>query len=161
MIMSETDTKPDTVADGHGIELLSFLVGGQDYCVDIMSVREIRGGAHATPLPHSPPYVCGVINLRGAVLPILDLSRRLGLEMATETERNVIIVVAIADRNVGLMVDAVSDILAIPEAELQPPPDLPAESEGGFISALTIVDDKMIRVLDLGSVLPPMGEEAA
>lgn len=159
--MNEAVKTPEKAKDGGAIELLSFLVGGQDYCVDIMSVREIRGGARATPLPHTPTYMLGVINLRGTVLPILDLSTRLGLSTGTDTNRNVIIVVAIGDRTVGLMVDAVSDILAVEERDLQSPPDLPADNERSFVSALTIVEDRMIRVLDLASILPPAGEEAA
>jgi purine-binding chemotaxis protein CheW len=159
--MTETAKNPEKAKDGDAIELLSFLVGGQDYCVDIMSVREIRGGAKATPLPHSPGYMLGVINLRGTVLPIMDLSNRLGLNDGTDSVRNVIIVVAIGDRTVGLMVDAVSDILAIREDELQTPPDMPADNERSFVSALTIVENRMIRVLDLSSVLPPPGEAAA
>ncbi|WP_300512996.1 chemotaxis protein CheW [Aliiroseovarius sp.] len=147
--------------DATEIELLSFLVGGQDYSVDIMSVREIRGGATATSLPHSPDYVRGVINLRGTVLPIMDLSRRLGMDSDVESDRNVIIVVAVGDRTVGLMVDAVSDILAIPEDEMQPPPDMPADNERNFVTALTIIDGRMIRILDLNAILPPANEEAA
>jgi purine-binding chemotaxis protein CheW len=151
----------DKQKDGTEIELLSFLVGGQDYSVDIMSVREIRGGATATSLPHSPDYVRGVINLRGTVLPIMDLAKRLGMNTEVDSDRNVIIVVAIEERTVGLMVDAVSDILAIPEEEMQPPPEMPADNERNFVSALTIVDGRMIRILDLNAVLPPANEEAA
>jgi purine-binding chemotaxis protein CheW len=158
-----TDAIPlsDASTDGTTLELLSFLVGAQDYCVDIMSVREIRGGAKATPLPHSPTYMRGVINLRGTVLPIMDLSARLGLDGNTDPARHVIIVVAVEDRTVGLVVDAVSDILAVGADKLQPPPDLPADRERSFISALTIVDNRMIRVLDLAAVLPAPSEEAA
>lgn len=159
--MTETVKQTEKPKDGTTLELLSFLVGGQDYCVDIMSVREIRGGAKATTLPHSPSYMRGVINLRGTVLPIMDLSTRLDLETATDTERNVIIVVAVGERTAGLMVDAVSDILAIHEDDLQSPPDLPADNERSFVSALTIVDNRMIRVLDLTAVMPPSNEEAA
>ncbi|MGC8202556.1 chemotaxis protein CheW [Aliiroseovarius sp. PTFE2010] len=143
------------------IELLSFRVGGQDYSVDIMAVREIRGSAKATSLPHAPAFVKGVINLRGTVLPIIDLAARLGIETGAETERNVIIVVDLGERTAGLMVDAVSDILAIPESEMQPPPDLAADEAHTFVSALTIVEGRMIRILDLNSVLPPQNEEAA
>lgn len=159
--MTDITKQSDKSRDGTVLELLSFLVGGEDYCVDIMSVREIRGGARATPLPHSPHYMKGVINLRGTVLPIMDLSNRLELDAETDRDRNVIIVVANGDRTVGLMVDAVSDILAIQEDELQPPPDLPADKERSFVSALTIVENRMIRVLDLNAVLPPPSEEAA
>lgn len=147
--------------EGNDIELLSFLVGGQDYSVDIMSVREIRGGAQATSLPHSPSYVRGVINLRGTVLPIMDLAKRLGMQNNQKDDRNVIIVVAIKERTVGLIVDAVSDILSISEDELQPPPEMQADQDRNFVSALTIVDDRMIRILDLNAVLPEANEEAA
>ena len=159
--MNEPTKQIEKSRDGTAIELLSFLVGGQDYCVDIMSVREIRGGARATPLPHAPSYMRGVINLRGTVLPIMDLSSRLDLDAETDAARNVIIVVANGDRTLGLMVDAVSDILAIQEDDLQPPPDLSMDDTRSFVSALTIVDNRMIRVLDLNAVLPPAGEEAA
>jgi purine-binding chemotaxis protein CheW len=103
----------------------------------------------------------GVINLRGTVLPIMDLATRLDLDAATDTGRNVIIVVAHGARTMGLMVDAVSDIHAIRAEALQPPPDLVADNQRSFVSALTIVDDRMIRVLDLTAVMPPGGEEAA
>ena len=159
--MNDAGKHIDKQKDGTETELLSFLVGGQDYSVDIMSVREIRGGATATSLPHSPDYVRGVINLRGTVLPIMDLSKRLGMNTEVDSDRNVIIVVAIEERTVGLMVDAVSDILAIPEEEMQPPPEMPADNERNFVSALTIVDGRMIRILDLNAVLPPANEEAA
>jgi purine-binding chemotaxis protein CheW len=151
----------EKLTDTSSIELLSFRVGGQDYSVDIMSVREIRGSAKATSLPHAPSFVKGVINLRGTVLPILDLSARLGLEMGQDTERNVIIVVDLGGRTAGLMVDAVSDILAIPFEAMQAPPDLAADESRTFVSSLTIVDGRMIRILDLEAVMPPQGEEAA
>lgn len=84
----------NTIADRR--ELISFRIGAQEFCVDIMAVREIRGWTPATPLPHSPAYVRGVINLRGAVLPIVDLAERLGLPPSTPTQRHVIIVAQVA-----------------------------------------------------------------
>ena len=159
--MTEEVNESITPVDAEEKELLSFLVGGQDYSVDIMSVREIRSGASATSLPHSPNYVRGVINLRGTVLPIIDLAKRLGMETDLDESRNVIIVVAVEDRTFGLMVDAVSDILSIPEHEMQTPPEMRADVERNFVSALTIVKDRMIRILDLDAVMPPNREEAA
>ena len=88
-------------------ELIAFRIGDQEFCVNIMIVREIRGWTKATPMPHSPGYMMGVINLRGAVLPIIDLSRRLGMKPAEPTARHVIIVVQVKDKMVGLLVDAV------------------------------------------------------
>src|SRR4051812_31236560 len=92
-------------------ELIAFRIGDQEFCIDVMSVREIRGWTPATAIPYAPPYVLGVINLRGAVLPIMDLSARLGMKPAEPTVRHVIIVTQVNRHTVGLLVDAVSDIL--------------------------------------------------
>lgn len=146
---------------GEEIELLSFRVGESEYSVEIMSVREIRGWTRATSLPHSPPYVRGVINLRGAVLPVVDLAMRLGLSAEEPNERNVIIVVDIGGRTVGLRVDAVSDILSIPHNQIQPPPEMSADKGQGFVRALTIVEGRMIRILDLPQVVPSNEDIAA
>jgi purine-binding chemotaxis protein CheW len=143
------------------VELLSFRLAEQEYSVDIMSVREIRGWTRATPLPHSPAHVRGVINLRGTVLPVVDLSTRLGMAPVEGDARNVIIVVQVGSQSAGLLVDAVSDILALPRNELQTPPELAADTAHSFISALTIVEGRMIRVLDLSAVLPDDNAEAA
>lgn len=143
------------------VELLSFRLNDQEYSVDIMSVREIRGWTRATPLPHSPEHVRGVINLRGTVLPVVDLSIRLGMTPLEDDERKVIIVVQIGEQSIGLLVDAVSDILAMPVSELQPPPSVTGEDISGFIEALTIVEGRMIRVLNLSTVLPQDNMDAA
>ncbi len=147
--------------EGEDIELLSFGIGESEYSVDIMSVREIRGWTRTTALPHSPDYVRGVINLRGAVLPVVDLALRLGLETGEPTDRNVIIVVDIDGRVVGLRVDAVSDILSFPQTQLQPPPDMGDDISANFVRALTIVEGRMIRILDLPAVLPTISDVAA
>lgn len=156
--MKETNVLQNESTDR---ELLSFRVGEQEYSVDIMSVREIRGWTRPTPLPHSASYVRGVINLRGTVLPIVDLSRRLGISVQEASERNVIIVARIRHQTVGLLVDAVSDILAIPDSEMQPPPEMAADNGRGFVKSLTIVDGRMLRILDLEAVLPDQTEDAA
>jgi purine-binding chemotaxis protein CheW len=142
-------------------EYLSFRIGENEYSVEIMSVREIRGWTRATSLPHAPPYVRGVINLRGTVLAVVDLALRLGLEAAAPEDRNVIIVVDVEDRSVGLRVDAVSDILSFSPDQLQPPPEMAGSDAGGFVKALTIIDDRMVRILDLTKVLPSAAEIAA
>lgn len=143
------------------VELLSFRVGDHEYSVDIMSVREIRGWTRATSLPHAPFYVHGVINLRGTVLPVVDLARRLGLDAEEPSERSVIIVVDLDGRTVGMRVEAVSDILSIPVADLQPPPEMLNDGSDRFVRGLIIVEDRMVRVLDLVAVLPPGAEAAA
>lgn len=143
------------------IELLTFQVGKQEYAIDIMSVREIRGWSKATPLPHAPAFVRGVINLRGTVLPIVDLADRLGMGRTETNERNVIIVVHTGKETVGLLVDAVSDILAINKTDLQTPPEMSADNNQTFVSALIIADERMIRILALAAALPTESMEVA
>lgn len=143
------------------IELLTFQVGKQEYAIDIMSVREIRGWSKATPLPHAPDFVRGVINLRGTVLTIVDLAQRLGMGRTETSERNVIIVVHTGKETVGLLVDAVSDILAIKKTDLQAPPEMSADNNQTFVSALMIADERMIRILALAAALPTESMEVA
>lgn len=141
------DSKPAT------IELLTFRLAEQEYSLDIMSVREIRGWTHATPLPHAPSYMKGVINLRGTVLPVMDLAERLGLPPREQNDRNVIIVVKHEEIMTGLLVDAVSDIVALTSDDLQPPPELTSGAAAGVVSALTLIEERMIRVLDLPATI--------
>jgi len=143
------------------IELLTFRIADQEYSLDIMSVREIRGWTRATPLPHAPHFMKGVINLRGTVLPVMDLGARLGLPPCEKTDRNVIIVVMLNDKMTGLLVDAVSDIIALTSQDLQPPPDMNSGGVPNVVSALTLIDDRLIRVLDLASVIAPSESAAA
>jgi purine-binding chemotaxis protein CheW len=147
--------------DDHRCELISFCVGEQEFCVDIMSVREIRGWTPATALPQSPGYVRGVINLRGAVLPIIDLSARLGLGEAKPSARHVIIVAQIGTKLVGLLVDAVSDILTTTDAEIQETPDVGCETVSAFVRGILAIDGRMISVVSLDHILPDIGAQAA
>jgi purine-binding chemotaxis protein CheW len=142
-------------------ELITFRVAGQDFCVDATSVKEMRGWAPATLLPDSPAYMRGVINLRGAILPIVDLAARLELEETDPTARHVVIVVWIGKRLVGLLVEAVCDILAVSGDALQPTPSLPSQTVGSLVSALVTVGDRMVGLVDLDHVLPPLEGEAA
>lgn len=135
------------------VELLTFRIADQEYSLDIMSVREIRGWTRTTPLPHAPRFMKGVINLRGTVLPVMDLAQRLGLEPREQNERNVIIVVNHDDTTTGLLVDAVSDIIALTADDLQPPPEMNTNTAPGVVSALTLIDERMIRVLDLAATV--------
>ncbi|HEY0212785.1 MAG TPA: chemotaxis protein CheW [Paenirhodobacter sp.] len=142
------------------MELLSFRLGADEYCLDIMSVREIRGWSRPTPLPHSAPHLCGVINLRGTVLPVIDLAIRLGLPGVMGDLRNVFIVVCLGDVQTGLLVHSVSDILTVPRAELTPPPEVANYAEQKFVGALAVVDGRMIRMLNLLAILPDPTTEA-
>jgi purine-binding chemotaxis protein CheW len=143
-------------------DVVSFRIGEQDYCIDIDIVREIRGWSPTTVLPHAPDYVTGVINLRGAVVAVVDLAARLGLGKTMATPRHVIIIVALGHQTVGLLADVVSDILGIDEASLKPVPEVAADGLEAFITSLvTLEDGRMLRKLDLRQVFPRHGSEAA
>jgi purine-binding chemotaxis protein CheW len=124
-------------------------------------VREIRGWTPATPLPHAPAFVRGVINLRGAVLPIVDLAERLGLPPSEPTQRHVIIVAQVARQVVGLLVDAVSDILQQRDHTIQPPPEVASERVKQFVRGLLAIEGRMVSLISLDRVLPSPELEAA
>ena len=132
-------------------ELISFRIGEQEFCVDIMAVREIRGWTPATPVPHSPTYVRGVI----------DLAARLGLGVAEATARHVIIVVQIGRRQMGLLVDAVCDILSTADHAVQKTPDVASDSTTQFVRGLIAMEGRMISLIDLACVLDEREAEAA
>jgi purine-binding chemotaxis protein CheW len=136
-------------------ELITFRVAEQEYGVDIADVREIRGWTPATPLPKTPGYVCGVINLRGTVLPIVDMAARMGLAPTEPSLRHVIVVVWIHGQLVGLLVDAVCDILPVRPQELQATPDLVGDDAHAFVEALFSTEERMVGLVRLSAVMPP------
>lgn len=143
------------------VELVAFRIGTQEYCVDIMAVREIRGWTPATILPHAPEFVMGVINLRGTVLPVIDLSARLRLGRTEPTPRHVNIVVRIEDQVVGLLVDGVSDILTLDAEQIKPAPEVGSTATRQFVKGVFAVEDRMISLIELTEVLPHSLREAA
>ena len=142
-------------------ELIAFRIGDQEFCVDIMQVREIRGWTTATPLPRTPAYMKGVINLRGAVLPIVDLGARLGLTTAEPSARHVIMVVNQGHRTLGLLVEAVSDIINVTEDMVQPTPDVACDQVKTFVKGLFAIEGRMVSLISLDRVLPEIEAEAA
>lgn len=142
-------------------ELISFRIGEQEFCVDIMSVREIRGWSPATALPHAPAYVRGVINLRGAVLSIIDLAARLGFAATECSARHVIIVTQVGTQVVGLLVDAVSDIITVQTDSIQPTPAVASDMARNFVRGVLAIDGRMISLIALENVLPQTDRAAA
>lgn len=133
-------------------ELITFEVEGQVFGLDIMAIREIRAWTPVTRLPRVPSYVAGVVNLRGTVLPVIDLAARLGWKETEATSRHVIIVTQLENQASGLIVDAVSDIVTITADALQPPPATTTDSVVHFLEGLAAIDDRMIMVLDLAAL---------
>ena len=132
-----------------GAELISVRIGEQAYAIDIMAVREIRGWTAATPLPHAPPHVLGMMNLRGAILPVIDLGARLGLGAANPTASSVVVVAQIGEAQMGLVVDAVSDILTVAPEQIRPVPEIDRGATAEFMNGIINVNDSMVVILSL------------
>ena len=136
----------------HEDKFISFWVGEQEFCVDIMSVKEIRGWTEPTRIPRAPDHICGVINLRGAILPIIDFAARVGMPVREPDASTVIVVTQNADQLVGMKVDAVSDILSLSTESMQPIPDIASESAKEFFKGVVTREEGMIRIVDLSRI---------
>ncbi len=142
-------------------EIVCFKIGQQDFCIEISHVLEIRGWTRTTVLPHAPDYVVGMMNLRGTVLPVIDLSLRLNLGKTEAGPRHVIIIARIEEKTVGFLVDAVSDIIMVDESEMQATPDVSSARTQGFIRGVHTVDETLLRAIDVHQILPQTTASAA
>ena len=131
------------------IEFISFSIGEDQYGIEITDVREIRGWSDVTHLPKQPDYVRGVLNLRGAVVPIIDLRCRFGQGKTEATPMHVCIIVQIADRSVGILADRVLDIVSADTAKIQPVPKVALGNESELLSGLVSIESGMIALIDL------------
>ena len=160
MSTAKAATGIDKSAAGTNEQYLTFMLAGEEYGVDILRVQEIKGWDKVTRIPHTPEYVLGVINLRGAVVPILDLRRRFGLETIAFGPTTVVIVVRVADghnghdgRTVGMVVDAASEVYNVDARDTKPPPDVCGSVETVFVKALATVEEKMLILLDIDRLI--------
>lgn len=140
------------MSDSTSKQFISFTIGDEEYGVDIMAIREIKGWTLTTELPDTPPFIRGVINLRGAIVPILDLRARFTTQRTDASNRHVIIVVAIGSRVTGILVDAVADIISVATSDIQPVPQLDHSATTGFLTGLVTVEGRMVALLDLNRV---------
>ena len=136
----------------NAVQLVAFSVGEQTYAVEITSVREIRAWNGATPLPNTRDYVRGVINLRGTIVPIFDLRARFGEGQTSPTRTHVVVVMASGPKWVGVLVDAVSDILTISAEDIHPVPAGNA-LESDLLKGIVTHDDRMVALIDLAAVV--------
>jgi purine-binding chemotaxis protein CheW len=147
--------KRDAVAEG--LQYLTFSLAGEEYGIDILKVQEIRGWAPVTKVPNAPAFVRGVMNLRGAIVPVIDLRLRFGLEAIEYTKTTVVIVVmvqgATGNRVIGAVVDGVSDVLNLQAADIQPAPDFGTAVHTEFISGLVTIEAGMVMLLDVDRLL--------
>jgi purine-binding chemotaxis protein CheW len=130
-------------------QYISLKVGTENYAIDILSVREIKGWTSTTVLPNQPDYVLGVLNLRGAIVPVFDLRCRFGQGLTEATSMHVVIIVKVMDRTIGILVDAVSDILTINTADIRPVPDMDRTASTEYFSGILSVNDTTVVILRL------------
>ncbi|MBQ0712795.1 MAG: purine-binding chemotaxis protein CheW [Porticoccus sp.] len=143
--------------DGDGSQYLTFILADEEYGVEILRVQEIRGWTKVTPMPNQPSYLRGVINLRGNIVPIIDLRERFGIESMEYGATTVVIVIRVesegAERIMGIVVDAVSEVYTVSDSDCQPPPDLGNAIDEQFVNGLVSVDEKMVILLDVDLLL--------
>lgn len=138
-------------ADGN--QFLTFRLQEEEYGIEILRVQEIKGFSRITPIPNTPAYVKGAMNLRGTVVPIVDLRVKFGLPETEYNQFTVIIVVTVGRKIVGLVVDAVSDVLNILDNEIEPTPDLGGSIDTSIMTGMAKASDKLIMLLDVDRLL--------
>ncbi|MEK1931310.1 MAG: chemotaxis protein CheW [Pararhizobium sp.] len=131
------------------LEIIAFHLGEQQFCIKTTAIREIRGWAAATPLPHAPPDVIGVMNLRGSVIPVIDLAARLRVPSSVDESRSAIVVAEVGRTIIGLVVDRVSDILSVSSSKVQPLPDLGTSFDPAYSHGIIPLEQGMVCFLDL------------
>jgi purine-binding chemotaxis protein CheW len=154
--MNETTTDIKNTSQGKSeelIQLVSFNIGGEEFGVDILKVQEINRMLDVTRVPNTPEYVDGVINLRGKVIPIIDLRRRFNMERKDHDKNTRIVVVELSGVVVGFVVDAVSEVLRIPKSVTEPPPPIVAGIQADYITAVGKLEDRLLILLDLEKVI--------
>jgi purine-binding chemotaxis protein CheW len=148
----QTQSETGHAATAGNTEFISFAIGNDQYGVDIMAVREIKGWSEITHLPKQPEYVRGVLNLRGVIVPIVDLRCRFGQGVTEATPLHVVIIVQIDQQLVGLLADRVLDIVSFDASKVQPVPRTASNAEIEFLSGLVTVENAMIALIDLGNL---------
>jgi len=139
----------------HNRQYLTFMVGNEEYAMDILKVQEIKAFTPPTAVPNTPSYIKGVMNLRGTVIPILDLRLKFKQVDPQYTKFTVIVVANLRNKVIGLVVDAVSDVLEIRDQDVEPPPDLVSDAQTAFITGMTAISDRLVMLMDVDQVINP------
>jgi len=148
-----TKDKAPTKLTGQTMQVVSFALGSEEYGVDIAQVQEINRMVTITHVPRAPHFMEGVINLRGQLIPIIDLRTRFGMPRTEHTKNTRIVVTEIGSKRVGMVVDSVSEVLRIPTEQIEDAPDMIAGVETEYIRGVGKMGDRLIIMLDLGRVI--------
>jgi purine-binding chemotaxis protein CheW len=143
----------DPVGSSPSDQYLTFRLGEEEYGVPILAVHEIKGESAITPIPNAPAYLSGVMNLRGTIVPVVDLRVKFGLPEVEHSRFTVIILVVVGARIVGMVVDGVTDVRNFPTTEIQPVPEIAPHVDAGFVSGLARAGEKLFVLLDVAKVL--------
>jgi len=143
-------------SDGNAAtQYLTVNLADEEYGIDILAVREIRGWTSVTRIPQAPGYVLGVLNLRGAIVPVLDLRLRFGLSREEYSGTTVTVIITVAGRLFGIVVDAVSDVLDVEQSNVRPVPDMGTAVDTEYLKGLTAIGERMVLLLDADKLLQP------
>lgn len=134
-------------------EFLTFRLGGEEYGIDILTVKEIRGHDPVTRIANSPTFIKGVINLRGTIVPVVDLRHKFNLEHAADQRQSVVIILNVAQRVVGVVVDSVSDVIALTAEQIKPAPEFGGGLATDFIRGLGSIDGRMLIMVDIEKLM--------
>ena len=134
-------------------EVLVFILGAEEYGVDILKVQEIRGYEKVTPIPSAPAYLKGIVNLRGVIVPLVDMRVRFGLAEPRYDSTTVVVILRVSGRIIGLVVDAVSDVVHLAPNDVKEAPALGSVVDSSFLAGLATRDDHMIMLLDIEKLL--------
>ena len=146
----ETDSSK---AGGLGTEFLTFTLGNEEYGIDILKVQEIRGYDAVTAIANTPEFIKGVINLRGIIVPIIDMRIKFKLGNITYDQLTVVIILNVANRVMGMVVDGVSDVLALTQEQIKPTPSLSSALDTRYIMGLGTVDERMLILVDIEKLM--------
>jgi len=154
----ELSTESIVQPKSEGDQYLTFMLAGEEYGISILRVQEIKGWDSATPIPNVPDYILGVINLRGTVVPVVDLRQRFGLESIPFGPETVVIVVKTVgedgkERTMSIVADAVSEVYDVADTDMQPAPDFGGAASNASVTGLATIDEKMIILLDIDHLL--------
>ncbi len=152
--MSDQGTTPPVLrmpgnAAGPTQQFITFTLDDAEYGVDIMAVREIKGWSQTTAIPNAPRFINGVINLRGIIVPIMDLRARFGMASVRPTPMNVVIIITTGTRTTGLLVDTVSDIISVPPDAVRPIPDMGSGARETLLAGLVALNERMVSLVSL------------
>lgn len=141
------------ITEHHRLEFLTFTLGDEHYGLDIMRVKEIRGYEAVTKIANAPEFIKGVLNLRGDIVPIVDLRLKFSVGSATYDEFTIVIMLHIDERIVGIVVDAVSDVINISSDEVKPPPQFGVAFDSQYLHGLVPLNENMIILLDIEKLI--------